>query len=222
MNMDIELPKWCGHLVKGEPVSEEEAAEIIIRTNSYISDHDEIGKEIWKTFGYSPKVRTIKRSDGSTYQFNEYPHAQIREDFQQLNLSYIDNERIISHWIGGPNGWCNWDGTIFQANKNVGKWPDCEAIYEDWCKVAEAFPFLNLRSQILPCEMYTLIENSPGILPVIEFQVKNGKVSVVKPTDLCVFPRDVEFYHTRFSLQNLDQLREKIAIVKHRLKNKEN
>jgi len=102
-----------------------------------------------------------------------------RETYKVLDLYYLTNERIMSCWIGGPNGWCDWDGTIGCNNKNIGKWPDVEAVAAEWGLIAEAFPFLNLRCQLFDGE--TCEEDAK---PILLFTVANGRVVVedsVKP-----------------------------------------
>ena len=91
-------------------------------------------------------------------------------------LSYLGNEQIVSSWIGGAHGWCDWHGNIFTNNYNIGKWPSCETVYKEWQIIAKAFPFLNLRSQLLSGETC-----EDGNQPIIEFAVKGGKVTVKKP-----------------------------------------
>jgi hypothetical protein len=90
-----------------------------------------------------------------------------------LQLSYLENARIASSWIGGPHGWCDWDGTIGCANYNIGKWPTVEAVTEDWHAIAAAFPYLNLRAQLVPDE-------GEAESAVVEWQISNGAVSTVE------------------------------------------
>lgn len=232
MNQILErgLPKWACMLVKGEKITPEQAAEVLIRTNStYLSTNNRsMEKQVYEILGARCETRTHTRNDGSKYTTETYHTDEMEQRFQMLDLTWIHNSRILSAWIGGPNGWCDWEGNIAMADKNLGKYPSGESIYNDWVKVAEAFPFLDLRAQILPCESTEALEAGPGLMPTMEFRVKNGEVTVMEPIDLCAFPRSPDISNLtaalvtgtanrEFGLPNLDVFREKVEIVKKRL-----
>lgn len=82
----------------------------------------------------------------------------------------------MSCWIGGTHGWCDWDGTIFANSFNVGKWPTVEEVEKDWQAIAAAFPFLDLRSQLLNRGSSEAVDE--GASPVVEFVVRNSRVEV--------------------------------------------
>ena len=169
--------KWPAMIVKGDNVTTEQAAEILMRTDYHLpffegtGNDERFGKEIQDLFG----VNSISWTED--YESTCEKLAKAREKFRKIELSYLHNDRIISSWIGGPKGWCNWDGTIGSRNYNIGKWPSVEDVAEDWNAIAEAFPFLNLQCQLFDGE--TCEEHSA---PILIFTVKDGNV-VVEDSD---------------------------------------
>jgi hypothetical protein len=192
---NIGLPKWPALIVKGKKVTEDQAKEIIIRTDDfYFSSNDhEFSKQLYE-FIYNVKGEgsmahcslhdCFKKEDG-TNDWDKANEAErkIRNDLKLLDLSYLHNSQIVSSWIGGPHGWCNWNGYIGTNNYNIGKWPSVEEVYNDWVKIAQAFPFLDLRSQLLSGE--TGEDNS---YPLIEYIIKDGKVEMTKTEEILDYP----------------------------------
>lgn len=166
----ISLPKWPECRVRGEDVTRDQAAAILIRTQDFYfstNDHD-FQKQLYQTLG----VKIQK----------DYPYCSWEEmeslmaEYKCLNLNYIQNRRICSAYIGGPHGWMNWGGSIYQVGVNIGKWPCVEDVYNDWCLVAEAFPFIDLK-----CQLFNKEGCEEGGEPLIEFQLKNGRVTLCEP-----------------------------------------
>lgn len=179
---NIELTKWPLMLVKGEKVTEDQAAEIIIRTsNFYFSTNDrDFEKELYShIYGvYSDHfdiADKIAKRDNISLQEAQKKEASINQSYGLLCLNYLSNERIASCWIGGPHGWCDWQGNIFCNTHNIGKWPNVTDVYKEWKMLAKAFPFLDLTCQLCPEEGKEA--------PIIEYRIKNGKVYVSKPKD---------------------------------------
>lgn len=166
-----ELPKWPGLLVEGPKVSEGLAAQIIVRTTDFYflnypdNDWTRVVKEM---VGLPPKVGA----------------AEYEEFCRKYNVlgpfEYLGNARIRSSWVYGMKGWCDWDGTIRANNYNIGKWPRVSEIRKEWGVIAEAFPALTLRAQIIDREICES-GGGGGWNPVVEFRVKGGKVRVVLP-----------------------------------------
>jgi hypothetical protein len=169
-NTRVITNKWPGMIVKGEPVSSKQAAEILIKTDSHFPDFSFAGND--REFARSLNEITgvpIKRSGIEGY---DKVYA-LAEKYGVMRLSYLDNSRIYSAWVGGPNGWCDWDGTIFSNNKNIGKWPSVEAVATDWMRILEAFPYLDLKCQLFDGE--TCEEDAK---PLVIFHVLGGLVRV--------------------------------------------
>jgi len=102
----------------------------------------------------------------------------FEQRYQILNLSYLHNHQIVSSWIGGPHGWCTWDGAIGCAVYNIGKWPTVEAVTADWKTIAAAFPFLELRAQLINDE-------GEAGFPAVEWRVASGQVELdLEPREL--------------------------------------
>lgn len=187
----ISLPKWPALLVVGKPVTKEQAMEIIIRTDSFsFSTNDESFKQALCKYFYDVNfteryqslydaVRTkLGLTEKDWNKISEYIDEKNKE-LGLINLNYLDNHRIVSSWIGGPHGWCDWSGTIYSNNYNIGKWPSVEEVYKEWKAIAKEFPFLDLKCQLMGHESgYPEGETNQ---PVIEFTVKNGKVKMSIP-----------------------------------------
>jgi hypothetical protein len=146
--------KWPRLIVVGEPVSEQRADEILVRTTDWnnLFSNDRAWKrmvlDVLSKFGHpgdawdhdaAQQERMRRVSDG--FAWNERHGI--------LSLQYLDNDRVMSAWVGGPKGWCDWDGSIGCSNYNIGKWPSDEDVTEDWTSIAEAFPWLTLDAQCL-------------------------------------------------------------------------
>lgn len=183
-----ELPKWPALLVKGESITLEQAKEIIIRTDGLsfsTNDHEFSSKLNEVVYGVkSPRwnlTDVIKEQLGITNWDEIWKYQESKQDeVGVLDLYYLRNSQIVSSWIGGAHGWCKWDGTIETSNYNIGKWPSVKEVYNEWLTIAEAFPFLNLRSQLMNCEACEDEPSNPP-MPVVEFIVKDGKVEMIDP-----------------------------------------
>jgi len=186
------LPKWPALVVDGHSVTAEQAAEILIRTNTYITSNETefvsqakaliYGLTLDDPSEYDADVKAIEKILGVSAEgpgwnkIFEYREAKEKE-LGVLDIYYLSNHRICSSWIGGPHGWCNWDGVIGCHNYNIGKWPSVEDVYNEWKIIAKAFPFLELRCQLMNHEVSCedLVEKSE---PVVEFRISKGKVKM--------------------------------------------
>jgi hypothetical protein len=173
----VGLPKWPALVVEGDPVTPEQAMEILIRTDPwYVSVND----REWERIVYELMGLPMEDQDDTLSQLRAKWDLKdnFRREFGVLELEYLYNSQIASAYVGGPHGWCDWNGRIGTSNYNIGKWPIVEAVWSDWVKIAEAFPYLNLWSQLYSGEQCE--EHSH---PVIEFVVSGGKVKVQDPTE---------------------------------------
>lgn len=183
MTFSVQLPKWPGLLVSGKKVTPEQAAEIIILTDSTIPDfidasNDRVFERLLSDVFGIPHLTNDNICHWRKLQ-------ELRDRLGILSLNYLSNSQIISSWIGGPHGWCRWSGSIFANNYNIGKWPSVAEVEEDWIKIAEAFPYLNLRCQLLSDE----ICESDGTA-IVEFIVQGGTVKVQSPERNMIEPVD--------------------------------
>lgn len=192
---NIGLPKWPALVVVGKPVTPEQAMEILIRTDRlYFSSNDrefdkqlneimydiEIGDAGFESehLAICKKLGVDNSEPGYFVKIFEYQN-QYRKAVNQISLQYLNNEMIVSSWIGGPHGWCNWNGNINCRNYNIGKYPSIEEVYNEWTKIAKAFPFLELTCQLMSHEAGSAEGDDD---PVIEFIVEEGKVKMKLPT----------------------------------------
>lgn len=209
-----EFPKWPAMVVVGKPVTKEQAMEIIIRTTDfYFSTNDKTFEEELNEVLFGKKFRCI---DQEYFQYNNMLKDLYSELSAVPDLYYLKNDRIVSCWIGGTKGWCNWNGNIFSNNYNIGKWPEADKVFKEWIKIAEAFPFLDLTCQIFAGET----SEDEGRNALVEYVVKDGKCEMIyPPTKTTVYPQ-----MTNFSLHNergctIEQFREAINYVKQKVKN---
>jgi len=172
---DVELPKWPALTVQGKRVTEEQAEVILIQTliDFYWGTNDrDFERQLKEAVGGPEKPDPCIGE-----AFNEYWDAKERYEaqFGLLSLEYLSNHRVVSAYIGGPHGWCDWAGNIFQAEGGIGKWPSCVVVFDEWKRIAERFPFLELTAQLHSDEICR------DIKPVIQYDIKDGVVTVSKP-----------------------------------------
>src|SRR5271155_4789097 len=147
--LNVGLPKWPALLIVGESVTEDQAAEIIIRTGHWpICINDRAWeREVHAILGvvnpYEDVSRDVKSIDALYETFTAW-----KERMGVLDMEYLYNSQVGSAYIGGPHGWCDWRGVIGCSDYNIGKYPDTVEVLHDWQKIAEAFPFLKLKSQL--------------------------------------------------------------------------
>ena len=213
--------KWSGLLVVGKDITEEQAMEINIRTASlsYLSSNDRaFVSRVYRDalgFSYDPTDFSQPYSEESYAEFQK-----CLDSLGYLGLEYLSNHNIVSCWVGGPHGWCSWEGKILANTYNIGKWPEYNEVLDEWIRIAEAFPFLDLRSQLLNdeiCEVGT---------PIVEFVIKDGRVDVIENPTRPLGPcKDVDY--TRMgdvSFERgatLDKIKKAVEITRKAVKGKE-
>ena len=151
----IGLPKWTQCVINGEKITEEQALEIIRRTDSFFFGHE------GNNHNFNSRAKTIcKRPDFDDFKtgdfhtdWNKYQESEdeFKKEWQLVETNYIENNWISCCWIGGYHGWCHPDGTIAFRN-NIGKYPEVEEVYDDLCNLGSAFPFLNLTCTLMDGE----------------------------------------------------------------------
>ena len=206
-----DFTKWPRLLVVGDNVTSEQANEILVRTDDwYLSTNDRAWERAVDELAsaYGRPIPPPPRSAPEAYGAHHKANREWEEKFGVLSLHYMDNERIACAWIGGPKGWCDWDGTIGCANYNIGKWPDEESCTADWVAIAEAFPYLNLHAQLISDE-------GEGEI-VATWAVKDGKAALVEPIARIAEPREIDllgFLSRSERGVSLDRLREALEQV---------
>lgn len=166
--LQVDLKKWPALLVSGKAVTREQAIDINFRTGSLYGTND----------------KDFESFVAQTMGLEEYEFGGVRfsdEDNQRLGrleLEYLGNHNVMSCYIGGPHGWCSWDGAIFANSYNIGKWPSVTEVQDEWERIAAAFPYLDLTCQLLDMESG---EEGGSDKALVEFRVKDGKVEVYIP-----------------------------------------
>ncbi|MEV0617644.1 hypothetical protein AB0I81_30285 [Nonomuraea sp. NPDC050404] len=174
-----DLTKWPRLLVAGEPVTREQANEILIRTDPwFLSPNDQAWVSAVEGVAaeYGMPVDPPFSADIETKKASWAAKRAWQKRTGVLQLEYLGNQRIASPWIGGPKGWCDWDGRIGCSNYNIGKYPSVEQLTSEWQRIAVAFPYLRLHAQVLD------IDEDEGTGPVLAtWAVMDGRAALVEP-----------------------------------------
>jgi hypothetical protein len=170
--MQLPLPKWPQMVVSGVSVTVEQAKEIILRTDDFLTSISKYAGGNHDTFNNS--YREAAGLIGEDWELEHY----VRDEIGYIETSFVFNNWASSSYIAGPHGWCNPTGRI-HFNHNVGKWPEVSDIYADWVMIARAFPFLELSATLTNGEWSE--ENTSAVCTIY---VKNGTVEVKEPSDV--------------------------------------
>jgi hypothetical protein len=167
------LPKWAGFMVWGESVTKEQAEEIILRTTrlDLSSNSPQTEKMLYDVMGISYTTQEKGRRPWADYE--SVRATQDRIDSLVDRLEYLSNSNILSAYVGGPGGWVDWEGNVGCKDRNIGKRACCHDAYREWSLIAEAFPYLDLT-----CHLYNGEHSEWRAKPVIEYRIKDGKVTV--------------------------------------------
>lgn len=191
--------KWPALVVVGQPVTPDQAAEILVRTASWplstnAHSHDRLFNGLAGYEGYSYD-RPVE--DDIPWQVRIQKNNAASKALRILPLHYLLNYRLTSSWIGGPYGWCAWSGHIGCCTHNIGKWPSVEEVTQEWEVIAAAFPFLELRAQVFSGE-----NGEEGTRPTAEWVVSGGKVVCGPPGPAIGTPHfDMANLKSTFSLE---------------------
>jgi hypothetical protein len=204
------LPKWPALLVEGDAVTEDQAAEIILRTDGlWLSTNDhEWEAQVYRLLGVGFDAKRKWNPDFADIE-------RVNEALGGLALEYLQTQRIASSFVGGPYGWIDWEGKLGAECYNIGKWPTAEAVFSEWSMIAHAFPYLRLRAQV--CDEEVSVE---GRRPLVEFEIDAGLVTIHPPGPMIQAARaaNEEAFARRFTDPlaergcTLDQLRRAIAL----------
>ena len=167
------LPKWPQMRVEGVSVTEDQAKEIIRRTDRFFSGPEYSGNDTAYIHRAMKLLKIPFLRNGESYELFE---AWLKQ-WEFVETNYVKNSWISSSFIYGGHGWCHPDGTISYID-NVGKWPSCNDVYEDWKRLAAEFPFVHLIAILMDRE-----ECEADAQPVCGFYVKTGNVIVFDPLE---------------------------------------
>lgn len=177
----IELPKWPRLLVKGKRITREQADVVIIRTTSLRGLHcndDRWNRYVKQAFQLYKEPNLIWASDEAW--------TDLERRLGVLDLQYLDNEQVSTVNVEGPCGWCWWDGTVGADGIGLGsKWPRVGEVWEEWQKIATAFPFLSLTAQLVRTEWNYDTGEITGHTPLVTWTVEQGEATLHdEPGDL--------------------------------------
>ena len=130
--------KWPAMLITGEKVTEEQAMDIIIRTDEAVVNPN------MYTFGNNQDFgKQWAKLIDVRYDYDESVYSRS-ECINFVSLEYLYNHLLGSCWIGGSHSWIWEDGSIFRFS-NIGKWPSTEKVFDELKRIAQAFPYLKLK-----------------------------------------------------------------------------
>jgi hypothetical protein len=155
-------------VVTGSSITEEQAREIILRTDYFFRDI------ICNTDDAAKKIR-------KTLNIPEKGVGKWLKKWGYIPLEYISNDWIQSSFIRGCTGWCHPDGTI-HYKYNIGKWPTVKEVVGEWEIVAKTFKYLDCGVTLMDRSMTP--QRCPIPLepvPVVSFRIINGKVHTEDP-----------------------------------------
>lgn len=173
--------KWPAMLITGEKVTEEQAIDIIIRTDEAVVTPNTY------TFGNNQDFgKQWAKSINVCYDYDESVYPRL-ECINFVSLEHLYNNLLGPYWAGGSNSWIWEDGSIFRFS-NIGKWPSTEEVFDELKRIAQAFPYLKLKATLFDEEvMPAFYINGQKIVDaeyedvldkaLCSFTVENGKVT---------------------------------------------
>ena len=173
--------KWPAMLITGEKVTEEQAMDIIIRTDEAVVNPN------MYTFGNNQDFgKQWAKLIDVRYDYDESVYSRS-ECINFVSLEYLYNHLLGSCWIGGSHSWIWEDGSIFRFS-NIGKWPSTEKVFDELKRIAQAFPYLKLKATLFDEKvMFDFYINGQKIADaayedvldkaLCSFTVENGEVT---------------------------------------------
>lgn len=184
-------------LVWGKPVSVEQAKEIIFLTDRVLTSFDtfyggndkEWNENVVRWLGYKELTDHCKHLEQLSLAYDRERSLMLWNPIyeaslylrRKLNAPETDTDYVTNSWascayVYGPHGWCHPDGTIGYVD-NVGKWPEARSLFDEWSKLAERFPFLDLKVTLMDRE-----HSEENKVPVFSIKVCDGKAELI-PTE---------------------------------------
>lgn len=175
---NVYLPKWPQMVVWGVPVTDEQAKDIILRTDSFLTDICQYGGGNNKRWGAWARTELGFKHLSDDESHGHWRLQSLIQEKLRTHIGFVETEYVHNVWaacafIYGPHGWCHPNGTIWYED-NVGKDPCARVIFEDWQALANAFPFLDLTVTLFNGE-----SAEDDTAPVVSFRVQGGHVALL-------------------------------------------
>jgi hypothetical protein len=179
MSATVGLPKWPAVRIWGQPVSQDLAGEIVIRTSRMWADHGIGCDPLWKQ-----KLCKLLNLDEIDWGSSTGAIRRAMKSWQdiQVDTGILDLDLFCNVWLNhspmfASRGWCSPQGAV-RFDRNVGKWPTLEQIAGEWSKISQAWPSLNLEICVMNGELCEQNISSVAVL-----NVENGQVQVHDPAN---------------------------------------
>lgn len=183
--LNVGLPKWPQCIISGDTITEDQAFDIILRTDGFLTclsgysggNNHKFNEAYIKQCvdGLDLPHQPPKPYTGSAEE-SRYFYAlteEVRKELGFVDLYYIYNRFASTSYLGGPCGFVSPDGSIL-FQENLGKYPGAECVYRDFQKITDAWPFLNMSATLYDGEYC-----DEGANPVITFKVYGGVVEIL-------------------------------------------
>lgn len=170
----LALPKWPQMLVTGKRVSQEQAKDIIFRTDSFLTDASQYGGGNNHAFNKWYRDEAGFGAIGDDYKRGWELMSAVRDQLGYVDTDYVRNDWASCSFVFGPHGWCSPLGEIFFVD-NVGKWPEVKEIFSEWELIAKAFPYLELNVTLMSGE-----SGEEDSQPVVNIAVSAGQAKLLE------------------------------------------
>lgn len=185
------LPKWPQMLTTGEKITKDQAEDIILKTDGFMTDISEYGGGNNHRFNqWYRDISGIQSIIDKKLDFSSQWDIilRLRDEVGYVETEYVSNTWASSSFIFGPHGWCHPDGTI-KFIDNVGKYPSVSSVVYDWHKLATKFPYISVIATLMSGES---CEDDTS--PVVSIIIHDGKIYLTDTSD------DIMKYHDSVSI----------------------
>jgi hypothetical protein len=162
--------------VYGQEISPDLAMEIICRTDSFFVNNGFAGNN--KNFNDAVlEGLGLPKVVWETVVEDQKVWDDFKTKLKVVPGVYVHNGWISNSFIFGACGWCHPNGKIHYLH-NVGKWPSVNDILEDWQKIAEAWPVLELEACLMGGE-----SSEEAAKPLAIINVSGGTATLHDPNN---------------------------------------